>query len=128
MGHPGKYSYCIAEDEENSPWEPFHVERGFDREASTVTVMASLAPCQIDLVGAGTPEAILSAVADTLVGIGKGHGEIPLVVGQEHGGIIKRGGMGQGPGPGVHLREGPAHGRGVGRGQQGRGPGGRARG
>ena len=90
LGHPGKYSYCIAEDEENSPWEPLHVERGFDEEASTVTVMASLAPCQIDLVGAGTPEKILSAVADSLVGLGRGHGEIPLVVGQEHGGIIKQ--------------------------------------
>ena len=92
LGHPGKYSYCIAEDEENSPWEPLHVERGFDKDASTVTVMASLAPCQIDLVGAGTPEKILSAVADTLMGIGRGHGEIPLVVGQEHGGIFKQAG------------------------------------
>jgi hypothetical protein len=29
---------CIAEDEEHSPWEPLHVERGFKRETSTVTV------------------------------------------------------------------------------------------
>ena len=30
-GHPGKYSYCVAENEDDSPWEPLHVERGFDR-------------------------------------------------------------------------------------------------
>ena len=89
LGHPGKYSYCIAEDEENSPWVPLHVERGFPREASTVTVFTSLGPCQIDQVGAGTPEKILSAVADTLLGLGRGHGEILLIISQEQREIIK---------------------------------------
>ena len=89
LGHPGKYSYCIAEDEENSPWEPLHVERGFSNEASTVAVFASLGPVQIDTVGAGTPEKVLSAASDTLLGLGRGHGEILLVVSQEHGGFFK---------------------------------------
>lgn len=40
LGWPGKYnSCCIGENEEESPWEPFHVERGFDADASTVTVL-----------------------------------------------------------------------------------------
>src|SRR5262245_19269530 len=39
QGHPGKYSYCIAENEEENPWEPLHVERGLGREASAVTVL-----------------------------------------------------------------------------------------
>ena len=89
LGHPGKYSYCIAEDEETSPWEPLHVERGFSSEASTVTVFASQGPLQVDMVGAGTPEQILTAVADSMVSLGRGHGEILLVMGQEHGGIMK---------------------------------------
>ncbi len=89
LGHPGKYSYCIAEDEENSPWEPLHVERGFPKGASTVTVFASAGPSQIDLVGAGTPEKLLSAVADTMLAHGRGHGEILLVISQEHGGFMK---------------------------------------
>jgi hypothetical protein len=38
IGNPGKYSLVIGEDEENSPWEPLSVERGFKREESTVTV------------------------------------------------------------------------------------------
>ena len=29
FGHPGKYAYLWAENEDESPWEPFHVERGF---------------------------------------------------------------------------------------------------
>jgi hypothetical protein len=39
LGNPGKYSWVAAENEENSPWEPLHVERGFKKEDSTVSVM-----------------------------------------------------------------------------------------
>jgi hypothetical protein len=38
LGNPAKYSMVIAEDEEGSPWEPLHVERGFDKEDSAVTL------------------------------------------------------------------------------------------
>src|SRR6185503_15301270 len=36
VGHPGKYSYVIAENEEESPWTPLHVERGCRAEDSAV--------------------------------------------------------------------------------------------
>ena len=29
FGHPGAYTYCMAEDEDANPWEPYHVEAGF---------------------------------------------------------------------------------------------------
>ena len=42
MGSLGSnYTYngiTFAENEERSPWEPLHVQKGFDREASTVTI------------------------------------------------------------------------------------------
>jgi hypothetical protein len=41
LGHPGKLSYVIAENEGESPWTPLHVERGFSPSQSTVTVMAA---------------------------------------------------------------------------------------
>jgi len=41
LGWPGKYSICLGENEEESPWEPLHVERGFDRHASTVTAISA---------------------------------------------------------------------------------------
>lgn len=37
---PGKVTFCFAENEERSPWEPLRVESGYSREASTVTVIA----------------------------------------------------------------------------------------
>jgi hypothetical protein len=47
-GHPGKYSYCIGEDEEGSPWAPFHVDRGHAPETSAVTVICAEAPHNVN--------------------------------------------------------------------------------
>jgi hypothetical protein len=38
LGNPGKYSLVIAENEEESPWEPLHVERGFKKDDNTITL------------------------------------------------------------------------------------------
>ncbi|HTY82307.1 MAG TPA: hypothetical protein VMB24_05950 [Dehalococcoidales bacterium] len=38
MGNPLKYTAVIAENEEESPWEPLHVEMGYKKEESTVTL------------------------------------------------------------------------------------------
>jgi hypothetical protein len=40
LGNPGKYTYCFAEDEEGSSWEPLSVERGLEPGRSAVTVFA----------------------------------------------------------------------------------------
>jgi hypothetical protein len=40
LGNPGKYTYCFAEDEEGSCWEPLSVERGIAPGRSAVTVFA----------------------------------------------------------------------------------------
>ncbi len=44
FGGPGRYTYCIGENEEASPWEPLHVEHGFEPGESTVAVLAAEAP------------------------------------------------------------------------------------
>ena len=96
LGHPGKYSYCIAEDEENSPWEePLHVERGFPPRASTVTALAALGPTQVEHAAAGTPEEILTAIADTMLAFGPAQAEVILVLSQEHGRAMKEAGWGK---------------------------------
>ncbi len=47
LGQPGKVGICFAEDEESSPWEPLHVERGFDPGRSIVTVAGADAPLSV---------------------------------------------------------------------------------
>jgi len=58
LGHPGKYSYCIGEDEEHSPWEPLHVEGGFKREENVVTVIGCEAPKQFGLAQGSAAQAL----------------------------------------------------------------------
>jgi hypothetical protein len=38
LDNPMKYSLVVAENEEESPWEPLHVERGFSKEESTISL------------------------------------------------------------------------------------------
>lgn len=44
LGQPGKYTFCFAENEAESPWEPLHVTRGLRPEQSAVTLFAGEAP------------------------------------------------------------------------------------
>ena len=68
IGHPGKFTYCIAEADTETHWTPLHVERGFAPEQSAVTVFAAEGPRQVRSVG--RPEAILHAIADVASSLG----------------------------------------------------------
>lgn len=71
QGHPGYHSFCIGEDGEANPWEPLHVERGFDAQDTVVTVVAVEGP---RLIGCGAgyvpPEDALYVFADSIATIG----------------------------------------------------------
>ena len=68
MGTPGKYTCCIAENEENHPWEPWHVERGFKPEDSTVTLVAASSMLQV--WNYGNHEQLLRSIGDALSFLG----------------------------------------------------------
>jgi hypothetical protein len=63
LGHAGKYSFCIAEDEEDSPWLPLAQERGVPAGQSGVTVMAAEASRQIMNEWTQDPEEIIETFA-----------------------------------------------------------------
>lgn len=69
LGNPNKYGSCIAENEEASPWEPFHVERGFAADQSVVTACGVTAPQNIAVLSQH-PEAILDGIAHALMSSG----------------------------------------------------------
>ena len=84
FGHAGKYTCCIAEREEESPWQPLHVERGFQAEDSTVTVFAAAAPQSVNDHGNNTAQGILDTICANLTAPGNSGGETILVIGVEH--------------------------------------------
>lgn len=59
LGSPLKYSLCVAENEEDNPWEPFHVEKGYDKDTSTVTVFFVYGMCDIRNRASITPEDLI---------------------------------------------------------------------
>jgi len=64
LGHPGKFSWCMSEDEEGgAPWIPFGTERGVPDGVSSVTVFAASGPRQIMNEWTTDPTEILATVA-----------------------------------------------------------------
>lgn len=88
LGQPGKYTFCFAEFEERSNWEPLHVERGFDKSDSTVTVYAGGAPNgiidQLSRTAASLATSYGLALASVSHPKGYHHGEIVVIVPPEH--------------------------------------------
>jgi hypothetical protein len=89
LGSPAKYGACYPEFEERSPWEPLHVERGFDRNDSVVTLFSlEGSPHQIADQSSRTARALAGSL-----GLGmecgwhpKTHsvGDVLLVISPEH--------------------------------------------
>jgi len=101
QGQPGKYSYCIAENQAANPWAPLHVDLGFDPAASAVTVFGGEAPHNVnDHVGT-TAAGILNNVADTAATLGSNVGwyfdqsQLLVVLGPEHAATIAQDGFGK---------------------------------
>jgi hypothetical protein len=98
-GQAGKFTACIAEAEADSPWTPFHVDAGFARDESTVTVIGASAPHNIFTYGCETGEEILDQFVGAMTGLGHNNIIFPtgplLVVSPEHAGTLARDGIGK---------------------------------
>jgi hypothetical protein len=89
MGHPGRYTYCIGEYEEVSPWEPLSVERGFAPTDSTVTLFSGEGPFTINDHLSRSASQLAASLGWSAAGIWN-HKSFPLyghtlfVIGPEH--------------------------------------------
>lgn len=96
-GSPAKYTYCIAENEVASPWEPLHVERGHARETTTVTVVGAEAPHNVNDHESLSAEGVMMTIAGTMAITGSNDVHFPsqqpvVVLGPEHANTIAQGG------------------------------------
>jgi hypothetical protein len=69
LGNPGKYTYCFAEDEEGSSWEPLSVERGVEPGRAAVTVFAGFGLQGIVDQKSRDPESLSRSFAESLKAI-----------------------------------------------------------
>ena len=97
QGQPGKYGLCIAENEDENPWEPYHVERGFDRQDSTVTAFSITGTTNVLDLASQSARGILRTFASACAHAGAQNtllGGGPLIAFcPEHAAIIARDGF-----------------------------------
>jgi hypothetical protein len=66
LGNPGKYSMVLGENEENSPWQPLHVDQGYAPEENTVSV--TFPNCYMQLWPYGSDaEGIVNGLCDNVM-------------------------------------------------------------
>ncbi|MGH9064770.1 MAG: thioredoxin family protein [Acidimicrobiales bacterium] len=99
MGNPGKYTFCFAEDEAGSPWEPLSVERGAPAGTSTVTLFAGEGPRAVVDQASRDPWSLCRTFAACLRTVA--HPKLPLgfdamlVVSPEHARVLGEAGWGK---------------------------------
>ena len=88
LGSPAKYTFCFGEAEEENPWEPLRVERGFKEDISTTTVMAVEAPHNVNDHRSQTAEDLLETIINTAATAGCNNSHVPgemlVIMSPEH--------------------------------------------
>lgn len=96
QGQTGKFTFCIAENEAASPWQPFHVDRGYAPEDSTVTLIGASAGHNLFTYGCETGAELLDHFVGALTALGHNNVIFPtgplIVLGPEHAGVLARDG------------------------------------
>jgi len=83
FGHPGKFSFCFAENLEVSPWPSLATAKGFGQDSSTVTAFAANAPLQVSIYGDRRPETFLTQTAHAMLALGPSVSEVMVVISPE---------------------------------------------
>jgi hypothetical protein len=89
FGHPGRYTYCIGEHEEASPWPPYHVSRGLPVGSSAVTLFAGEGPHGISDHASRTARSLAGSLGWSMAGLWNSkhfplYSHTLLLVGPEH--------------------------------------------
>lgn len=66
QGTPAKYTACIAENEEQSPWPPLHAEHGHAPDESVVSAFVIRSVVHIEARHTSTPDQLALDLADTV--------------------------------------------------------------
>lgn len=93
---PAKYTCCIAENEEESPWEPLSEEAGYPKGTSTVGFMMMRSSLHIEARSATRPEHLLYDLANSVARTGGLYSETTsccIVLGPEHAHLLAAGGL-----------------------------------
>ncbi len=102
LGHGGKFTSCLAEAEELSPWAPQHTDHGYRPEQSAVTVIGTEPPHSVLFTGdaddPSSAERLLATLAAALANVGSnnvyfGGGGQVVILNPEHARVLADAGL-----------------------------------
>jgi hypothetical protein len=92
MAHSGYFTYCIAENEEESPWRPLAVQQGVPAGESAISAFAAFAPQVVYDHQSHRGEDLLITIVHSLAVMSHHksthHGDTLLVVSPEHARLL----------------------------------------
>ena len=97
QGHIARFEHCIAENEDENPWQPLHVERGYTADTSVVTLIPACPAAMIDDNGGSqTAKDLLRTLASSIAYVGNrntnGEGQPLLILCPQHARLLANGG------------------------------------
>ncbi len=96
FSQPCRFTFCIRENEEDSPWEPLSVSRGFRAEENVVTAVACENPKLVFDDTSREPESLLTGIADAMAHLGGMNAlrrsDMVVAIRPEHTDILSRAG------------------------------------
>lgn len=91
QGTPAKYTCCISENEDDSPWPAFHVEQGFRHQDSVVTAMLIRGSLYMEARHTANPAQLLWDFVDSICRTGRmvaAGGSVCLAFCPEHANLL----------------------------------------
>ena len=102
LGHPGKYTYCLAEDIDASPWDPLHTSLGYRAEDNAVVVLGAEAPHSAIFIADAddprSPDRLIDTLAATIANLGSNNahfrgGAVAVALNPEHVDVLAAAGL-----------------------------------
>lgn len=97
FGGPWRYTYCISENEAESPWPSYASSKGFSHKENVVTAIPLEGPVLVWDDASETPERLVVAIADMMTAIGGGNifrqADMAVALSPQHAEVFARAGL-----------------------------------
>ena len=97
FGGPWRYTYCVAENEADSPWPSYAVAHGFGPDENVITAIPLEGPVLVWDDASQTSERLVVAIADMMSALGGGNiyrqADMAVVLSPQHAQVFAKAGL-----------------------------------
>ena len=97
FGGPWRYTFCVAENEAESPWPSYATGKGFEADQNVVTAIPLEGPVLVWDDVSEDPQRLAVAIADMMSAVGGGNiyrqADIAVVVSPQHAAVFAKAGL-----------------------------------